>query len=46
MLIVCSENNSVEDGLLGKGGLSATEGTLPDRESPLCDSNVDIPDKN
>ncbi|XP_074322413.1 DDT domain-containing protein PTM isoform X2 [Apium graveolens] len=46
MSIGCNESNRVEDGSLGGGGLSATEGTLPDRESPLFDSNVDIPDKN
>lgn len=37
MSIGCNENDKVENGLLGEGGLSVTDGTLPDGESPLFD---------
>ncbi|XP_063937652.1 DDT domain-containing protein PTM isoform X2 [Daucus carota subsp. sativus] len=40
------ENNLMEDALLGESGPSVTESTLSERERPLVDSNVDIPDKS
>lgn len=40
------ENNLMEDALLGESGPSVTESTLSERERPLVDFNVDIPDKS